>query len=338
MSVARANRDVIVIGGSSGGVEVVREIVRGLPAGLPAAVFVVIHRGPQGPSLLADILDAAGPLRATVAVEGERFERGRVYVAPPDRHLLVGQDHVHVRRGPRENRTRPAVDPLFRSAAVSCSTRVVGVVISGMLDDGTAGLQAIKRCGGLAVVQDPADAAYPDMPRSAWAHVAVDHARPAAGLAGLLAELASASPRPAHVEAPENLRVEALIAAQELHRMPDQGRFGSLSPLTCPDCNGAMVEIRDDGLVRYRCHTGHAFTMDALQVSQGEIWEKTLYGAMRAQHEQALLSRHMAAEQRRRGNGRWAEDLEQRAAGYEEGAEIIRQLLAPGGARAGSEG
>lgn len=331
------NRDVIVVGGSAGGLEVVREIVRGLPAGLPAAVFVVLHRGSQGPNMLGEILDAAGPLRATTAVEGERFEHGRIYVAPADRHLLVGQDHVHVRRGPRENRTRPAVDPLFRSAAVSCSSRVIGVVVSGMLDDGTAGLQAVKRCGGLAVVQDPRDAAYPDMPRSALAYAPVDHVRPAAGLADLLAELV-ATPRPSPVEAPENVRVEALIAAQELHTMPDQTRFGPLSPLTCPDCNGGLVEIREGGLIRYRCHTGHAFTMEALWVSQGEIWERTLYGAMRAQHEQALLSRHIAAEQRQSGNTRSADEFEQRAWGYEEGAETIRQLLSQNGVREGSTG
>jgi hypothetical protein len=155
---------------------------------------------------------------------------------------------------------------------------VIGVVLSGMLDDGTAGLQAVRRCGGLAVVQDLADAAYEDMPRSALAHVAVDHVRPAAGLAELLAQLV-ATPRPPPVEAPENVRIEAMIAAQELHTMPDQGRFGPPSALTCPDCSGALVEIREGGLVRYRCHTGHAFTMEALQVSQGEVGEKVLYGA-----------------------------------------------------------
>ena len=270
------NRDVIVIGGSAGGVEAVTRLVRELPADLPAAVLVAIHRGLDGAGLLARILDGAGPLPTAMAEEGQPLERGRIYVAPPDRHLLAGRDHVHVRRGPRENRARPAIDPLFRSAAVSCSTRVIGVVLSGMLNDGSSGLHAIKRCGGLAVVQDPRDAAYPDMPRNALIYADGDHVLPLAGIAPLLARLA-ASPRPSPpAEAPEEICIEALIAAQELTVMPDQHRFGPLSPLGCPDCHGTMQEIREGGLVRYRCHTGHAFTLEALRLAQGESWERTL--------------------------------------------------------------
>src|SRR4051795_8584407 len=180
------NRDVIVIGGAAGGVEAVTRLARGLPADLPAAVLVAIHRGPDGAGLLAEILDAAGPLPAAMAEEGQPLERGRIYVAPPDRHLLVGHDHVHVRRGPRENRTRPAIDPLFRSAAANCTSRVIGVVLSGMQNDGSSGLLAIKRCGGLAVVQDPKDARFGEMPASAIAHGAVDHVSRLAELPDLL--------------------------------------------------------------------------------------------------------------------------------------------------------
>ena len=163
----RPNRDVVVIGASAGGVEAVRRLVGMLPADLAAAVFVVLHRGIEEPNLLANVLGAGARLLAVTATDGQRFRRGCVYVAPPDRHLLVGHDHVHVRRGPRENRVRPAIDPLFRSAAANCTTRVIGVVLTGLLNDGTAGLRAIKLCGGLAVVQDPDDAAYDSMPRSA---------------------------------------------------------------------------------------------------------------------------------------------------------------------------
>ena len=290
------NRDVIVIGGSAGGTEAVSKLVRALPADLPAAVLVTIHRGLDGPGLLAEILAAAGPLPAAMAEEGQPLERGRIYVAPPDRHLLVGRDHVHVRRGPRENRARPAIDPLFRSAAVNCSSRVIGVVLSGMLNDGSSGLQAIKRCGGLAVVQDPHDAAVPDMPRNALMYAAVDHVLPLAEIAPLLAKLATSSRPLPPAEMPEEIRLEALIAAQELTVMPDQHRFGPLAELTCPDCHGSMQEIREDGLVRYRCHTGHAFTLEALSLSQGEAWERTLYAAMRAQQEQAILCRRLAKD------------------------------------------
>ena len=326
------NRDVIVIGGSAGGVEAVTRLVRGLPADLPAAVLVAIHRGLDGAGLLAQILDAAGPLPAAMAEEGQPLERGRILVAPPDRHLLVGDDHVHVRRGPRENRTRPAVDPLFRSAAVNCSTRVIAVVLSGMLNDGSSGLRAVKRCGGLAVVQDPRDAPYPDMPDNALAHAEADHVLPLAGIAPLLARLA-ASPRPPPPEVPEEIRIEALIAAQELTVMPDQHRFGPLSPLACPDCHGTMQEIREGGLVRYRCHTGHAFTLEALRLAQDEAWERTLYAAMRAQQEQAMLCRRLAEEARLRGQVRGLEEFARRTRDYEEGAETIRQLLARGNGR-----
>lgn len=321
------NRDLIVIGGSAGAIGALRTLVRGLPANLPASVLVVIHRSLQGPNLLATILDAEGALHAATAEEGQALERGHIYVAPPDRHLLIAHDHLHVRRGPRENRARPAIDPLFRSAAVCCSSRVIGVVLSGMLDDGASGLLAIKRCGGIAVIQDPRDALYPDMPRSAARHLAVDHVATAPELGPLLNSLAR-SRRPAPVEAPEKIRLEAMIAAQELTVMPDQKMFGSLSPLTCPECSGAMQEMQDNGLVRYRCHTGHAFTLEALRTAQNDIWERTLYAALRSQQEQAMLARRVAEEARAREERRSAEEFERRALDYEEGAEVIRQLLA----------
>jgi two-component system chemotaxis response regulator CheB len=321
------NRDVIVIGGSAGGVEAVLELVHRLPAWLPAAVLVVIHRDPRSKNLLAEILNAAGPLLAVTAEEGQRLEHGRIYVAPADRHLLVQHNHLHVRRGPLENRTRPAIDPLFRSAAACCTTRVIGVLLSGLLNDGTSGLLAIKRCGGLAVVQDPETAAFQEMPMSALARVAVDHVAPLADMAALLAKLA-ASPRPAPVEVPEEIRLEALIAAQELTVMPDQKRFGTLSPLTCPDCHGSLQEIHENGLIRYRCHTGHAFTLEVLDAAQSEVRERALYGAMRAQQEHAMLARHMAEQARGRGEVRSVGFYERRVRDYEEGAEVIRQLLA----------
>lgn len=300
-----------------------------LPADLPAAVFLTIHRGDNKPGYLADILNAAGPLSAETAAEGTRFERGRIYVAPPDRHLLVGRSHMHARRGPRENRVRPAIDPLFRSAAVNCSTRAIGVLLTGMLDDGTAGLLAIRRCGGVAVVQDPSTAAYPSMPLSAIRHAAADHVRPLEAIPALLAELAR-QPSPPLVEAPERLRIEALIAAQELHMDPEQNRLGTLAPLTCPECHGAMYEIREDGFLRYRCHTGHSFTAESLREAQTDTWEQALYEALRVQEEQLVLVRRMVSDAQERGELRHAQDFERRARSYEEGAEIIRRMLAGG--------
>lgn len=316
-SPSAANRDVIAIGASAGGVETLTRLARGLPSDLPASVLVVLHRDAEGPELLSRILDDAGPLHAAAVRDGQRLEHGRIYVAPPDRHLLVGGDSLQLRRGPRENRARPAIDPLFRSAAVSCSSRVTGVLLTGRLNDGTSGLLAIRRCGGLAVVQDPSDAAFAEMPRNALAHVAVDHVLPVGAIAPALAKIA-ASPRPPSVEPPEHLRIEALIAAQELTVMPDQQRLGPISPLTCPDCHGAMVEIVEQGLIRYRCHTGHAFTLEVLQLAQSEAWERTLYAAERAQQEQAMLSRRLAEAASGAAQARWL----RRARDYEAGAGL----------------
>jgi two-component system chemotaxis response regulator CheB len=323
------HRDVVVIGASAGGLEAVRRLVAALPGDLPAALFVVIHRGDSSPSLLAEILDAAGRLPAVAARRDERFEQGRIYVAPPDHHLLVGHDHLHARRGPRENRARPAVDPLFRSAAVSCSSRAIGVLLSGMLDDGTAGLLAIRRCGGTTLVQDPCEAQFGDMPRSAIAHGAADHVVSVDAMAGLLDELTH-GPCPPPVDAPDRLRIEALIAAQELVMDPDHNRLGRLSPLTCPECHGVLYEIDEDGFLRFRCHTGHGFTAKSLCEAQREAWEQALYNALRTQEEQMVLARRLASEARERRRLRSAEEFDGRARGYAEGAEIIRRLLGNG--------
>lgn len=321
------NRDVVVIGGSAGGLEALMTIARGLPADFPAAVFVALHRGEAEPNLLSDILRRNGPLLAISAEEGMPFEPGVIYVAPVDRHLLLGRDHVHVRRGPRENRMRPAVDPLFRSAAANCSTRVIAVVLSGGLNDGTAGLRAIQQAGGLAVVQDPKDCLQPDMPRSAIDHTEPDYILPAAEMPALLERLVSER-RPPEIEVSRQVRMEALIAAQELTTMPDQYSLGKLSPLSCPDCHGVMYEIEDGNLIRFRCHTGHAFTLESAHAAAADTWEKALYEALRVQQEQAMLMRSMIANARQRGRGELVASLERRERSYQEGVEIVRQLLA----------
>jgi two-component system chemotaxis response regulator CheB len=244
-----AAHDIIVVGASMGGVEALRRLLSRLPADLPASLFVALHTADHHPDMLAQVLGNGSSLPVATAIEGERFSPGRVYLAPPDRHLIVGHDHVHVRRGPRENSARPAIDPLFRSAAASCTTRVIGVLLTGLLNDGTAGLRAIKRCGGLAMVQDPADAAYDQMPRSAIKYVAVDHVLPLDAIASTVAALALERRAPPR-EVPDDIRAEALVAGQEFRDMEHADRTGPLSPITCPDCHGTMQEIMDGGLVR----------------------------------------------------------------------------------------
>ena len=323
----RANRDVVVIGASMGGVEALKRLLGSLPADLPASLFIVLHTADHEPGLLARVLGPTSSLPVSTAEEGQSFESGHVYVAPPDRHLIVGHDHVHVRRGPCEHGARPAIDPLFRSAAVNCTTRVIGVLLTGLLNDGTSGLQAIKRCGGLAVVQDPSDAAYDEMPRSAIRHVAIDHVLPLEDICASLVELVR-EPAPPAGEVPEEIRVEALIAAQEFRDVEHPSRSGAISPITGPGCHGSLQEIVNGKFVRYRCHTGHAFTLETLSAAQADEWERALYGAYRAQQERALVVRRMADEASRGGATHVAKELQKRALSYEEDAELLRRLIA----------
>lgn len=322
--------DTVVIGGSAGAVEAMQRLAARLPEDLPAAVFVAIHRSIEQPAYLPEILAAAGPLPAVRAEEGMTVERSRIYVAPPDRHLLVGMGHMHVRRGPRENRTRPAIDPLFRSAAVAATSRVIGVLLAGTLDDGTAGMLAIKRCGGTGVVWDPRLSPYGDMAESAIRAGAVDHICPLEEIPALLSRMVALPAAPAE-EPPDSLRMEALIAAQELRMEPDRNLLGMLSPLTCPECHGALREIDDEGFLRFRCHTGHAFSAESLRAAQSEAWERALYDALRAQEEQLALLRRMTLDAVGRGHVASARSYEARARSYEEGVQIIRGLLQPAG-------
>src|SRR4051812_28114126 len=257
--------DIIVVGASAGGMEALAEVARGLPADLPAAVFVVWHLAPGSLGVLPRVLGEAGPLPAANAADGEEVRPGRVYVAPPDRHLVLEPGRVRVTRGPRENRFRPAVDPLFRSAALASGPRVVGVVLTGALDDGTAGLWAVKARGGVAVVQDPAEATFPWMPRSALAHVRVDHVLPLAHIPPLLARLARGGPAPAEGSpVPEQMGVEARIALGDNALQAGVMGLGPPSPYTCPECHGTLLQMKTGGLLRFRCHTGHAYTLSSL--------------------------------------------------------------------------
>jgi two-component system chemotaxis response regulator CheB len=322
-----ANRDIIVVGASAGGVDALRTMVAGLPADLPAAVFVVLHVGEA--SRLVPILDRAGPLPVASAASGEPFERGHVYVAPPGKHLLLHNDHMLLRRGPRENLARPAIDPLFRSAAATFGSRVIGVVLSGALSDGTAGLRAIKRCGGVAVVQDPADAMVVSMPLNALRFVDVDHVVPTAGLAPLLGTLArqKAGPTP---EIPLDIRLETAIAAQELADMRIDDMLGKPSRFTCPECHGALWEIEDGKMLRYRCHVGHAFTADAVLTSQTDEIDRLLGTLLRSHQERAALTRRMAEKERTDGRDMLATQLERRAIDFEGDVQLVKGLLRNG--------
>jgi two-component system, chemotaxis family, protein-glutamate methylesterase/glutaminase len=321
--------DIIVIGASAGGVEALKELVSNLPADLSASIFVVLHISAESKSLLPDILDRLSPLKAITARNGLLIEKGHIYVAPPDYHLLVEHGYIRVVRGPKENRHRPAVDPLFRSAALAYGSRVVGVVLTGNLDDGSAGLQAIKQCGGISIVQDPDEAAYPGMPRSAMESVEVDYCLPLTRISDVLAQLTNASaPDESNYAVPENIAIETSIARMETKDMSQVEHIGRPSGFSCPECSGTLWELKDEQMLRFRCQVGHAYTSDSLQAEQQEGLEDSLWAAVRALQEVAAMNRRMAIRARERNNNPLlAERFEEKATVSDKHAAMLRQIL-----------
>lgn len=315
----------VVVGGSAGALQPMLELAASLPARFPAAVLVVQHIGSYR-SLLPELLSSRGPLRATHARGGERIEGGRVYVAPPDCHMLIEERSIALSRGPREHHTRPAIDPLFRSAALAAGPRVIGVVLSGHLDDGTAGLQAIKDHGGVAMVQDPQDAEVPSMPRSALQYVEVDHCVPIAGMAALLVSIVERD-----TDTPKSLSRDDWAQEQAVSRANGDSvqrlnAIGEPSTLTCPDCHGALWEIRASKPRRYRCHTGHAFTIRTLEHAQGAAADEALWSAIRALREKQLLLVEMATAAREAGNDAEVARLDASAQATERQYQLLRSL------------
>jgi two-component system chemotaxis response regulator CheB len=289
-------------------------------------VFVVLHLPATGTSALPEILRRHGPLPAAHVRDGEPIQSGRVYVAPPDHHVVLRTGHVHLSRGPRENGHRPAIDPLFRSAAREYGTRVIGVVLSGTLDDGTAGLLAIKSRGGVAVVQDPEDALYTGMPGNALEHVQVDHVASAASMGKLLASLIANLAEPPPAPALSDMQVEVEMEGFSLEAF-EGTHPGRPSGFSCPDCNGVLWQIQDGGLERYRCRVGHAWSPESLLTQQSEALEAALWVALRSLEERAALARRLAEPARRRGYSITATRFEEQAAEAQQAARLVRDLL-----------
>lgn len=322
-------KDIVVVGASAGGIEALRTLLAGLPADLPASVFVVLHTSPESPGVLADILDRAGPLPARYAADGERIRPGRVYVAPRDRHLIIEPGKVRLTRGPKENRFRPSVDPLFRSAAQVYGPRVVGVILTGGLDDGTSGLWAVKQLGGRAIVQDPREALVPSMPRSALEHVRVDYCLPLDEIAPQLVSLAAtrADEEEGMRQVPEEMEIEVNIAKEDKATESGVLRLGAPSLYACPECHGVLLRLKEGPPERYRCHTGHAYTLEALLSEMDEKIEERLWSAIRALEERVMLLNH-SAEHAREGGGHWsAEEFLRAAQEAERRADLIRQAV-----------
>ena len=322
--------DIVVIGASAGGVEALMAVMCALPPDLPAALFVVLHIPPDGASALPQILANVGPLAAVHPRDGDPIEHGRIYVAPPDHHLLVEPGHVRVTRGPRENRYRPAVDPLFRSAARAYGSRVIGVVLSGTLDDGSAGMIAVAARGGIGVVQDPQDALFPGMPQSAISNDSPAYIVPVAEIGPLLSRLAREPARAAQQEVPRAMEMEVNDAALEMETIHDPDKPGTPSVFGCPECGGVLWEMKEDAMLRYRCRVGHAHTAESLIAEQSLHLEAALWASLRGLEEKAALAGRLAERARERGHTLLANRYAEQERDAQQHATVIRELIMRG--------
>lgn len=317
---------LIGVGASAGGVEALFALVEGLEETLPAAMLVVIHQSAESPTVLPNLLDRRCVLPVEHARSGVAVEPGHVYLATPDHHLLVHDGRLVVSRGPRENGHRPGVDALFRSLALEAGPGAVGVVLSGMLDDGAAGLLGIVRHGGTAVVQDPQDALFPGMPDAALRQVPGAVVRPAAQLGEVLSELAR-RPVVGGRGVTRQLAYEVAVARESGGAITEGDPPGPPAGLSCPDCSGPLFDLGDTQLLHYRCRVGHAWSEDSLRAEQEDRVEKALYMALQALEEKAALQHRVAAAATTRGSVRVAGRARESAHEALASATLLRNLL-----------
>lgn len=286
------NRDIVVIGASAGGIMALTELLKSIPTDFTATIFVVLHLPASSPSALPLILSRAGELNAVHPVDGEVIKRGLVYVSPPDHHILLEGNRVLVKKGPKENNFRPSIDALFRSAAYVYGPRVIGVVLSGLLNDGTSGLWSVKRLGGVTMIQEPADAEFPNMPLNVLDYVKVDYTTRASDMGLLLKKLTTerASKKPKiSKEEMAFLKMEVIISKQDNAFTMGIMNEGELTPFTCPECHGVLVRLIEGKFIRFRCHTGHAYTASSLLADLSKSVEETLWQSMRGLEETTML-------------------------------------------------
>ncbi len=326
--------DIIVMGTSAGGLKALSAIISGLPTQINAVFFIVQHLAADKPSILPQILEDVGSLPASHPTDGEKIKTGRIYIAPPDYHLLVNDGSMRVVRGPQENRFRPAIDALFRSAARTYGPRVVGVILTGFLDDGTVGLQAVKKRGGVAVVQDPNEAEYPSMVKSALRYVKVDHCIPLAEIPDLLVHLASHPPAKEELyPVTKEIEIEANIAEQVMNTkefLENVEQIGTRTTYGCPECGGSIWQIGTEEPVRFRCHVGHSFTADIFLSEQTQNIENALWSAVRAMEEKVTFSRQMAERMKNFNLHKAATKYEDHAKSLDEEVSLIRKIILSG--------
>jgi len=323
------NRDILAIGTSAGGVEALRFLASKFPADFPAAVFVVLHVSPHYRSQLDAVLTAAGPLPAQFATDGAEIAPGEIYIAPPDSHLLIDGNTLRLGQGARENNSRPAIDPLFRSAAMCCGYRAVGAVLTGTLGDGASGLHTLHEYGGLTVVQDPEDADFAGMPEAALTEFKPDHVSTLAGMPELFLRLLRQPAGEAVPPSPQLIYEVQMARGQNggINSMAKLDRMGTRSLLTCPDCHGVMWEIKEGDLLRYRCHVGHAYTAEMMSLALDENLHRALDSGLRALDERVALAKKLQQQASEAGRTLLAESWGRKLAEYEEEASILRESI-----------
>lgn len=317
--------ELVVIGASAGGLPALLDIVAGLPATLSTPIVIVVHTKAEADSLLPQILSRKSALRVQFAANGP-LKDGQIYIAPPNRHVLITAQGLQLNSGPRENGFRPAVDPLFRTAARVHGSGVMGIILSGAMDDGTYGLKLVKDAGGIAVVQDPAEASFPGMPLSAMRFVTVDHVLPAVEIAALIANSSGTSDEGEVIMARQK-EPEPQNPAEETDVGEMEREYGRPSGLTCPDCGGALWDIEDGELTRFRCHVGHQFTTEALDAEQQNAVEGALWSAVRVLEEHAELRKRLASRAEASGFDSVSSGFSRSAHDSQQQAHTIRELL-----------
>ena len=318
-----ANRDILAIGTSAGGVEALLFLAKNLQSDLPASVLLTIHLPSHATSALDDILSSAGALPAQFAQDGEKLRKSRIYIAPPDRHLIVDGDRLSLGEGPRENNSRPAIDPMMRSAAVCCGSRSIGVVLTGTLGDGASGLWTIRAAGGLTVVQDPKDAAFAEMPLTALNRAKPDHVVRLKDMPGLLSSLAH-EPAGQTKSLPRSMQYAVEIARTGRGSMEEMEQVGRRSVLACPDCGGVMWEIDEGELSRFRCHVGHTYTAEVMSLALDENLRRALASALRALEERVALAQKLYNQAKTSGHRLLAENWAAKLNEFQTEMDIIR--------------
>lgn len=318
---------IVVVGTSAGGRGALAELVTQLPQHLDTAIFIVMHlSNTEIGNFLSSRLQRYTSIPCSLAEEGRQIAAGHIYVAPIDYHLIIKKGYMKVTNGPRENRWRPSIDVLFRSAAATYGERVIGIVLTGMLDDGTAGMLAIKKSGGTCIVQDPEEAEYPDMPNSVLQNMQADYVLPLSQMGFILADLVKHKELKG-IPVPPEVTMEAAIAEKAVMGINEVNQLGKQTLYTCPDCGGVLWEIKEHDFHRYRCHAGHAYTQQDLLKRQTENLENTLWVALRLMEERENLLRKIGEEERRKGFSTLSQTHEQRADELKVHIQVLKKEL-----------